>query len=587
MASFLREKVSRNKIRFREDGFDLDLTYITPRIVAMGFPSEKVEGFYRNPIGEVQRFWDKRHKELYKLYNLCAERSYDPAKFHGRVTTYPFEDHNAPPVQLIVDCCNDVHDWLMKDEKNVVGINCKAGKGRTGLIICCYLMHAGICKNADDAMLFYGTRRTKDGKGVTIASQKRYVRYYEQVLKAGRVPDPRMLKLKKITVNTIPNFSGDPCATVILKNKEVGSTDAIKIPKGATSYDIPADVPVIGDVKLQLDVKKGKSIQHTCHIWFNTGFVDSSNTVHFDKHEIDVASKDKKNAHFKPDFSIDLEFEDINVDTSAMSSTVASPRRDGVEGADTPKKTKKSSTKSKDKKGKKDGSEEVDDSLETPKSSKKDKKKDKGSSPKEVPTVESTQDSKSKKEKKDKPEENVVASFAPPSGDEFQQKRKRRQSFYEVDEELENNEDLSDSAIEEKELEEYFEPESVDEDDKEAESPKVVKSEKSSSGKSDSDVEEETDDSTRTKKQVDASDSSQASDTKEKSDSQPEKTPSKSIAISTTSSSSRRGLSSGSSAPSEQPTATEPASESPKPKKEKKDKDTKNGSDSPSSKKRK
>jgi hypothetical protein len=538
------------------------------------------------------------------------------------VVTYPFEDHNAPPVQLIVDCCNDVHDWLTKEEKNIVGINCKAGKGRTGLIICCYLMHAGICKNADDAMLFYGTRRTKDGKGVTIASQKRYVRYYEQVLKLGRVPDPKMLKIKKITVNTIPNFSGDPCATVIIKNKEVGSTQSIKIPKGATSYDIPADIPIIGDIKVQMDMKKGKSIQHTCHFWFNTGFVGSDNKLHFDKSEIDVASKDKKNAHFKPEFSIDVEFEDVEVDTSSMTNGVASPRRDGVKKD---KKDKKDKSSKKDKKGKgKEDSEEADDSVEVVKSPKKDKKKDKGkekdakeaakTEDKPVTSPKSEEKSKDKKDKKSKssdpaaPEPTAPASdsaFAPPSSsttdDDFGAKRKRRQSFYELDEELENNPDLSESAIEEMELEEYFEPESVDEEDGKEDaaedSPKTKpakSSDKASSDSSDTEPEKKP-----AKKGDDSSESSQVSNPKDKSDSG-DKGSSKSIAISATSSSSRRGLNSPATSPVEKPAKSVDADEAkdepkdtPKSKKDKKDKESSKGdkeskgSDSPSTKSKK
>jgi hypothetical protein len=101
VTSLIRNVVSKNKKRFQQDGFDLDLSYITPQIVAMGYPSSGFESNYRNPAKEVVRLLETKHKDKYKIYNLCEEKQYDPSTFFSRVESFGFKDHNAPPLAIM------------------------------------------------------------------------------------------------------------------------------------------------------------------------------------------------------------------------------------------------------------------------------------------------------------------------------------------------------------------------------------------------------------------------------------------------------------------------------------------------------
>uniref|UniRef100_H3GTU2 Phosphatase tensin-type domain-containing protein n=1 Tax=Phytophthora ramorum TaxID=164328 RepID=H3GTU2_PHYRM len=123
-----RALVSQNKRRFQQDGFDLDLGYVHPRVIVMGYPAVGVEFLFRNPRSEVQQFLDERHAGDYFVFNFCDEpkRCYSPSIFEGRAKSFPIEDHNVPTFQMMMAFCDEAAAWLDANEKHVVALHCKA-----------------------------------------------------------------------------------------------------------------------------------------------------------------------------------------------------------------------------------------------------------------------------------------------------------------------------------------------------------------------------------------------------------------------------------------------------------------------------
>ncbi|TNJ26893.1 Phosphatidylinositol-3,4,5-trisphosphate 3-phosphatase [Giardia muris] len=220
----LRRLVSKNKRRFLDDGFDLDLAYIRENLITMGYPASSVEASYRNPARAVVRFFQRYHKDSYWVFNLCAEekRHYDPKVFEHRVCYYGFDDHCAPPLNLLIDAVNRALDIYETCPGATLAIHCKAGKGRAGTVACCVLLalqyRAGAGVGArpllNEVLEEYAASKTYDGKAITIPSQLRYIGYLEQLLqeqlgerKAERLTSVRTfptLSLLEITI-TVPS----------------------------------------------------------------------------------------------------------------------------------------------------------------------------------------------------------------------------------------------------------------------------------------------------------------------------------------------------------------------------------------------
>lgn len=42
---------------------------------------------------------------------------------------------------IVAEFCTDASAFLAADPSNIVAIHCKAGKGRTGIMVCALLLH--------------------------------------------------------------------------------------------------------------------------------------------------------------------------------------------------------------------------------------------------------------------------------------------------------------------------------------------------------------------------------------------------------------------------------------------------------------
>eukprot|EP00767_Chilomastix_cuspidata_P002866 gnl/Chilomastix_cuspidata/2995.p1 GENE.gnl/Chilomastix_cuspidata/2995~~gnl/Chilomastix_cuspidata/2995.p1 ORF type:complete len:331 (+),score=189.54 gnl/Chilomastix_cuspidata/2995:80-1072(+) len=321
--SVARKLVSMNRRRFEEDGYNLDLAYITPRIIAMGFPATGVESLYRNKYTEALKFLDEKHGGHYRVYNLCSEDShqYPSDFFHGCVQSYPFPDHNPPSFAMLAAFCEDAAAHLGAAAANVAVVHCKAGKSRTGVMICAYLLHTRFLPTPLEVMAFYGAKRAHDNKGLTIPSQRRYIEYYGQQLAAGGAVAARVFRLVDVDARGMFASAKSFGAHVLIGQAEIwrGGGKVVQAENerrdGLTPMALlrtgAASVLVSHDVRVELLLNR----ERIGHFWFNTAFIAGGAAdpplcrLTFRKALIDRLHKDRKHRKTPEAFRVSVTLE--------------------------------------------------------------------------------------------------------------------------------------------------------------------------------------------------------------------------------------------------------------------------------------
>lgn len=336
-----RHVVSQNKRRYQDGGFDLDMTYITENIIAMGFPAGDmssgffgyVEGFYRNHMEEVIKFFETYHKDKYKVYNLCSERLYDASLFEGKVASFPFDDHNCPPIQLITSFCHSAYSWLKEDIENVVVVHCKAGMARTGLMISSLLLYLKFFPTAEESIDYYNQKRCVDGKGLVLPSQIRYVKYFERILtyfngenQPGRRCMLRGFRLHRCPYWIRPHITVSDHNGVLFSSKKHPRTKDLSPEdfwfsapkKGVMVFALPGEpglAELAGDFKIHFHDRQGDF-----YCWLNTTMMENRKVLNTG----DLDGFDKRKLP-SPGFQVEVVLADYNgpVRAAANSETVA------------------------------------------------------------------------------------------------------------------------------------------------------------------------------------------------------------------------------------------------------------------------
>ncbi|XP_066089491.1 tensin-1 isoform X8 [Saccopteryx bilineata] len=193
--------------RTMEDSCELDLVYVTERIIAVSFPSTANEENFRGNLREVAQMLKSKHGGSYLLFNL-SERRPDITKLHAKVLEFGWPDLHTPALEKICSVCKAMDTWLNADPHNVVVLHNKGNRGRIGVVIAAYMHYSNISASADQALDRFAMKRFYEDKIVPIGqpSQRRYVHYFSGLLSGTIKMNNKPLFLHHVIMHGIPNF---------------------------------------------------------------------------------------------------------------------------------------------------------------------------------------------------------------------------------------------------------------------------------------------------------------------------------------------------------------------------------------------
>ncbi|XP_075862042.1 tensin-1 isoform X1 [Microcebus murinus] len=289
--------------RTMEDSCELDLVYVTERIIAVSFPSTANEENFRSNLREVAQMLKSKHGGNYLLFNL-SERRPDITKLHAKVLEFGWPDLHTPALEKICSICKAMDTWLNADPHNVVVLHNKGNRGRIGVVIAAYMHYSNISASADQALDRFAMKRFYEDKIVPIGqpSQRRYVHYFSGLLSGSIKMNNKPLFLHHVIMHGIPNFESKggcrPFLRIYQAMQPVYTSGIYNIPGDSqTSVCITIEPGLLlkGDILLKCYHKKFRSPARDVifRVQFHTCAIHDLGVV-FSKEDLDDAFKDDR-----------------------------------------------------------------------------------------------------------------------------------------------------------------------------------------------------------------------------------------------------------------------------------------------------
>ncbi|KAM6307206.1 tensin-1 isoform 3-T3 [Aegotheles albertisi] len=300
-----RRKASRSMslTAAMESSCELDLVYITERIIAVSYPSTAEEQSFCSNLREVAHMLKSKHGDNYVLFNL-SERRHDVSKLHPKVLDFGWPDLHTPALEKICSICKAMDTWLNTAPHNVVVLHNKGNRGRLGVVVAAYMHYSNISASADQALDRFAMKRFYEDKVVPVGqpSQKRYIHYFSGLLSGSIKMNNKPLFLHHVIMHGIPNFESKGGCRPFLKIYQAMQpvyTSGIYNVQGDSQTGICITIEpgllLKGDILLKCYHKKFRSPTRDVifRVQFHTCAVHDLDIV-FGKEDLDEAFRDDR-----------------------------------------------------------------------------------------------------------------------------------------------------------------------------------------------------------------------------------------------------------------------------------------------------
>ncbi|KAM9380455.1 tensin-1 isoform 4-T4 [Phaethornis superciliosus] len=286
-----------------ENSCELDLVYITERIIAVSYPSTAEEQSFCSNLREVAHMLKSKHGDNYVLFNL-SERRHDVSKLHPKVLDFGWPDLHTPALEKICSICKAMDTWLNAAAHNVVVLHNKGNRGRLGVVVAAYMHYSNISASADQALDRFAMKRFYEDKVVPVGqpSQKRYIHYFSGLLSGSIKMNNKPLFLHHVIMHGIPNFESKGGCRPFLKIYQAMQpvyTSGIYNVQGDSQTGICITIEpgllLKGDILLKCYHKKFRSPTRDVifRVQFHTCAVHDLDVV-FGKEDLDEAFRDDR-----------------------------------------------------------------------------------------------------------------------------------------------------------------------------------------------------------------------------------------------------------------------------------------------------